>query len=205
MSSETPDEGEPDGLRTNDEAPATEPSDEGPPPLTAAQSARALVVVALSGALFGWGLGWDFGAFGIVIGYRREYAILIASLVLLALSLFRPRTLPLSARRRILLTLPVLAFALTLTLDVADSLAAAIVVVVANLVMLAALPWVLLSIARLLNIEFLRLTRRDQALAAAIIVAVTVLGGVSGHANDRLLTCENFERAGDYVPPGCTE
>ncbi|WP_157535639.1 hypothetical protein [Microbacterium sp. Root1433D1] len=167
-------------------------------------SARALLIVAVSGGLYGWSLGWDYGAFGIEIGYRRMFEVVVISLIVLVLSLTHRRVLRARIGTRVLLLLPVLYVGTALLLS-DTSIAGEIAVLASSLLLLVSLPFILIVLARMLDLDFFRLSKRDQWLAGALIVVVTVLGAVAGTHHNRLVTCDEFERAGDYVPPGCLQ
>ncbi|MFV0457801.1 MAG: hypothetical protein ACK5MT_03380 [Actinomycetales bacterium] len=181
------------------EAPAEPGGHAAPARVRRESSARALLVVTLSGSLFGWSVGWDFGAFGIVIGYRRFFAIAVAALVVLVVSLTHPRTLVTNWRIRLALLAPIGYVVAAIWLR-GYALAVDIVSVILLVLML---PLILFTLARILALDFFRLNRKDKILSVVIILAVTVLAGFAGANNDRLVTCDEFEHAGDYVPANC--
>lgn len=66
------------------------------------------------------------------------------------------------------------------------------------------LPFLLYALGRLIGVGLFDLPRREQVVCVVLVAAITVLGTVAGTNHSRLVTCENFERAGDYQPPDCT-
>ena len=64
-------------------------------------------------------------------------------------------------------------------------------------------PYALYVIAELLGSDYFRLPRMQQFVATATIVAIALLGLYVGKANDRFLTCDDFERIGDSQPVNC--
>ena len=68
---------------------------------------------------------------------------------------------------------------------------------------LITLPYALYVIAELLGSDYFRLPRMQQLVATATIVAIALLGLYVGKANDRFLTCDDFERIGDSQPVNC--
>lgn len=64
-------------------------------------------------------------------------------------------------------------------------------------------PYALYVIAELLGSDYFRLPRMQQLVATATIVAIALLGLYVGKANDRFLTCDDFERIGDSQPVNC--
>lgn len=178
-------------------APAADPSSDRA--AAAARSARGMLLVAVSGSLIGWSIGWDFGAFGIELGYKRTFAILVAAVVTLVVSIVHPRAVHLARWTQIVLLLPVLNVIAQIVLP--DRLGW--VLLVFTLVSGAVLPVVLIVLARVLQIPILQLTRADQIITVVIVVAVTGFGAIAGHSHNRLVTCEEFERHGDYVPANC--
>lgn len=66
------------------------------------------------------------------------------------------------------------------------------------------LPFLLYALGRLIGVGIFDLPRREQVVCGVLVAAITVLGVVAGTNHSRLVTCDNFERAGDYQPPDCT-
>ena len=60
-------------------------------------------------------------------------------------------------------------------------------------------------LVRLLDTDWLSLPRRERLLATVVIVGIGLAGLYVGHANERFVTCREFERVGDYVPGDCAE
>lgn len=165
-------------------------------------SARALLLVSISGGLFAFWLGWDFGAFEIFVGYKRYFAFVIISLVALAVSFVHPHALRVSMKVRFMLSLPLLAMVLIVVLP--DNLLILLALVPAAGAVLT-LPVTLMALARMLDTDFLRLGRRDQWVAVALIGTCLALGVVGGHYHPRLVTCQEFAHYGDWVPPNCLD
>lgn len=187
--------------------------DDGPRP---ARVPRVLVV-SLSGAIVGWGLGWDFGAFGFLVGYRRENLIAVASFVVLLVSLIHPSQVRIGWVTRAMLALPAVSM-LLLALSPDELWRGAITpanvgdisigwllgLLVITIVYLVSLPFLLYALGRLLGVGIFDLRRREQLVCAIIVVGVTVLGAAAGANHPRLVTCDNFARHGDYQPADCT-
>ncbi len=167
----------------------------------ATRSTRTLLVVALSGALYGWNVGWDYGAFGILFGYRRTHAVVVVSLVLLLFSFLPTTDVQIGWRTRLMLLMP----SLYLAAGILQVDASGIVTGIAALLFLLVLPFLPVVLARLLDIDFVRLGRAEQWTAAAITLAVTLLGVAAGSNHQQMLTCGNFERAGDFIPADCVD
>lgn len=165
-------------------------------------SAKALLLVSISGGLFAFWVGWDFGAFEIFVGYKRYFAFVIISLVALAVSFVHPHALRVSRKVRFMLSLPLLAMILIVVLP--ENLLILLALIPAAGAVLT-LPITLMALARMLDTDFLRLGRRDQWVAVALIGTCLALGVAGGHYHPRLVTCQEFAHHGDWVPPNCLD
>ena len=161
--------------------------------------ARTFLLVTVAGALTAWDLGFEYGAFD-TISYRRVLAVFVISTVVLATTFATgDDSLTTSTPTRLVLALPLIYVVADLTFltasqAVADFLAAAV---------LLTFPYTLYVIAKLLGPDYFTLPVKQRALAAAIVVTIGAAGWYVGNANDRFLTCDDFERIGDYQPKNC--
>ncbi|MGA9278954.1 hypothetical protein [Ilumatobacter sp.] len=161
-------------------------------------AALAFVVAAIPGALIAWGVGFELGAFDVV-SYQRTFSIFVVCTVVFVATFVLPDGLASSWWSRLILALPFLyivsdALLLTDSATVSNVLTAALILT---------LPYAVWVIARLLGRDLFALSRREQAVTFAVVVLVGLAGFYVGTANERFLTCRDFERAGDFVPQGC--
>jgi hypothetical protein len=75
------------------------------------------------------------------------------------------------------------------------------ILIIATLVVLPFVVWVG---ARLLAPNYFTLPdRRAKVAVIAVVVVVALVGYALGRFNDRFLTCEDFQVAGDDLPTSC--
>lgn len=162
--------------------------------------ARTFVVLAIGGGFTAWDLGFDLGAFG-TIDHRRFWAVwILCTIALVASYLFRSAELESIGRWRFVFLVPTL-WLLADFLLTDDSGA---VTVVLSLVSVATLPVAVYLLFQLLAGDFFALRRRPQLVLAALTVGIFLVRLYVGQGHERFLTCDDFERVGDYVPANCT-
>jgi hypothetical protein len=173
----------------------TEPSD-----LTEAERLnhdRTFLLILIGGALTAWEIGFELGAFDTVL-YRRLFAVFVMSTAALVASVANENDenrVPLLGK--CVLALPLLMVLVDITID-EDQLTRALYWIVA-----ATSPYPIYVIAKLLGGDFFGLTRRLQIIAVVTIIGIGGVGWYMGYANDHFVTCEDFERAGEYQPSNC--
>lgn len=158
------------------------------------------MMVTIAGALVAWDIGFDYGAFGTV-SYRRFFTVFVVSTVVLVATVVRnDETFATSPTSRLILGLPLAYFVADLLfLTVSET-----VVSLLNLAIFITFPYTLYVIARLLDQDFFTLPRREQLIAAAVVLVLGLAGYYIGYENHRFLNCGDFELIGDYQPPNCT-
>lgn len=161
--------------------------------------ARTFVVLAVGAGFTAWDLGFDLGAFD-TIDHRRFWAIwILCTIALVASYLFRDAELDLIGRWRFVFIVPTLWLAADFLLT-DDNGAATIVLSVLSV---ATLPVAIYMLFRLLAGDFFALQRRSQIVLMALTIAIFLVGLYVGAGHERFLTCDDFARAGDYVPTDC--
>lgn len=161
---------------------------------------RTFIMVTIAGALVAWDIGFDYGAFETV-SYRRFFTVFVVSTVVLIATVVRnDETFATSPVSRVVLGLPLAYFVADLLfLTVSQT-----VVFLLNVAIFITFPYTLYVIARLLDRDFLTLPRREQLVAAAVVLLLGFAGYYIGYENHRFLSCSDFERVGDYQPENCT-
>jgi len=171
------------------------------PTHTETSSTRTFMLVTIAGSLVAWDIGFEFGAFDTV-SYRRVFAVFVVSTVVLVATIIADDdTLATSNMSRAILALPLLYFVADLTFLTFSQL----LVSVLSLAILLTFPWALWVIARMLDTDFFSLGQRERNIAVATVILIGLAGLYVGTANDRFLTCGDFERIGDYQPDNCRE
>lgn len=159
------------------------------------------MLVTIAGSLVAWDIGFEFGAFD-TISYRRIFAVFVVStVVLLGTIIADDDTLATSGWSRAILALPLL----YILADLLFLTAAQVVVDAFTLAILLTFPWALWVTARLLDTDFFTLTPRHRNIAVGTILVIGLAGMYVGAANDRFLTCADFERIGDFQPDNCRD
>lgn len=162
-------------------------------------TSRMFLVVTIAASLVAWDIGFDFGAFETV-AYRRIFAVFVVStVVLIATFVADDETFVTSRASRVILGLP-LAYLLA---DVVFLTENDLVTVILALAVLATFPYTLWAIARILGTDYFTLPRKHQLAAAATVLCIAGAGWYVGNQNDRFLTCDDFERSGDFQPDNC--
>ncbi|MEM7337141.1 MAG: hypothetical protein AAF467_00765 [Actinomycetota bacterium] len=167
---------------------------------TQAREARVFVVLAIGGGFPAWDLGFDLGAFDNV-DHRRYWAIWVLCTVALAASyLFRKTDFGQIGQWRWVLAVPSLWLIIDLAYLEENT------VLTSGLLVLSAftVPLALVLLARLLVGDFFRLSSTTQLALGALLVGIFAVGLYVGSNHPRFLTCDDFARAGDFVPEGCT-
>ena len=160
---------------------------------------RTFVILAAGAGFVAWDLGFDLGAFDN-IDHRRFWAIwILCTIALVAGWLFPDPDLVKAWRFRWILAIPSL-WLITDLIDVGTGAAATTVLIALSVL---TLPLAFYVIAELLAGDFFRLQRRTQAVLVALVGLIFVTGWYVGNGNDRFVTCEDFERAGDFQPANC--
>ncbi|MCP3933749.1 MAG: hypothetical protein GY708_00100 [Actinomycetia bacterium] len=160
---------------------------------------RTFVVITIAGALVAWDIGFEYGAFD-TISYRRVLTVFVVSTVVLIATIVKDDdTFATSILSRIVLGLP-LAY---LIADLTFLTTSQTVVDILGIAIIASFPYTLYVIARLLDQDYFTLPHRERLIAAIVVAALGLAGFYVGTANDRFLTCTDFERTGDYQPANC--
>jgi hypothetical protein len=162
---------------------------------------RTFMLVTIAGSLAAWEIGFDLGAFE-TISYRRVFTVFIISTVVLLTTLVRnDETRATSPMSRCILGLPLIYLVAEMTfLTVSQT-----VVDILNLAIILTFPWTLYVIARLVDRDYFTLPRREQAIAVIAVLLSGLSGLYVGTANDRFLSCDDFERSGDFQPDNCRD
>lgn len=160
---------------------------------------RTFVLLAAGAGFAAWELGFDLGAFDN-IDHRRFWAVwILCTVALVAGWLFPDPDLATAWRFRWVLATPSL-WLITDLVDVGTGATATSILIVLSVL---TLPLALYVIAELLAGDFFKLQRRTQLVLVALVGLIFVTGWYVGNGNDRFITCQDFERAGDFVPENC--
>jgi hypothetical protein len=165
---------------------------------------RGFFASTMAGSLYAWEIAYEFGTHHAVF-YQRVQQILVLSLVILVGVVVvrgQARVHPLVAAAFLP---PVLLFLFRLFTP-GKNVTPTITDIDDGLVFLnvAAFPFILLIVARLLAPQYFSLkTRRLQIASVVIVVCVAVIGYLAGRYNYRLLTCRDFAITGADPPTNC--
>lgn len=163
------------------------------------REARTFIVLAVAAGFTAWDIGFDLGAFDN-IDHRRIWAIWILCTIALTTSLlFKGTEFERIGHWRLVLAVP----SLWLLSDFLYTSQDQIVTTTLTVISVATLPLAGYVLIGLLAGDFLTLTRRSQASLVAITATIFLVGLYVGTGHDRFLTCDDFARAGDYIPTDC--
>lgn len=162
---------------------------------------RTFVILAAAAGFTAWELGFDWGAFEN-IDHRRFWAVwILCTVALVAGYLFPDPELERAWRFRWMLALPSI-WLVTDLLSVGTGETITTILLVLSVV---TLPMALYLIAELMVGDFFNLTRRSRVALIALVLVIFLVGLYVGTGNDRFLTCEDFERSGDFQPENCAD
>lgn len=177
----------------------TRPTDETVESSTRATAARTFLLVTLAGALQGWEIGFDYGAFD-TISYRRVFAVfVVCTVVLITTVVVDDESFVTSWFSRGILALPLLYILADLTFLTASQA----VVEIFSFAVLVTLPYALFVVARMIDTDYFSLPGKLQVVAMITVITIAFIGWYVGNANDRFLSCTDFELVGDYQPENC--
>lgn len=166
---------------------------------TSTAEGRTFVLLAAGAGFAAWELGFDLGAFDN-IDHRRFWAVwILCTIALVAGWLFPDPDLAKAWRFRWILAIPSL-WLITDLIEVGKGATATTILIALSVL---TLPLALYVIAELLAGDFFRLQRRTQGVLVALVALIFVTGWYVGNGNNRFITCQDFERAGDYQPENC--
>ncbi|MFS4439417.1 hypothetical protein ACMA5I_14490 [Paracoccaceae bacterium GXU_MW_L88] len=171
--------------------------------------ARRFYVAAVLLALAVWPIGFHLGAYGTIF-YDRIFQIWVASLAALLAGIvldvrYETRfTTPLRAIILLMPTIWVIGHAFFLQ---GEGLATRIAYWGFTLfIVLVSLPYIVKSLLTITMPEVTEIhDRRLTHFLAAITLFTAFLAYLSGHYNNLLLTCDDFEIAGDFQPGNCAQ
>jgi len=167
---------------------------------------RAFILITIAIAYPAWDFGFEFGAFGrlffekIFVAWSISTALFVVLLVMPKDKLSVPRVawfataipslwLVLALAIRATPEVKLLGFALTASGFVAY---------------LACFPYVIYMAVSIVYPDLLRIRRRRAQFGlATIVLALVASGYVIGSNHAHLLTCDDFEISGQYVPSDC--
>lgn len=162
-------------------------------------AARTFVVTTTGASLAAFNLGFDLGAFDNV-DHRKIWAVwVICTVALISSYLFRDNDYRLGGHWRFVLLVPSL-------LLIADALIAnhsETVVIILLVLSILALPFAGYILIRLVAGNYVSLTPTLRTALIATAVVVFAVGWFVGDGHRRFLNCQDFARAGEYIPDNC--
>lgn len=188
------------------------------PDETTSSEARGFMVAAITVALLAFDLAFDLAVWGDLF-FRNYMTIWVVALAILLASAALPeRRRPLGCGGMAVLALPSLYFpaavvttwvhATPMQDTVVALLGMFIVVLVSGLLALStliSLPFVMLTLARVLDPSIISVPTVKMRVALALLALImAVAGGGLGLAHPYWLTCEDFAIAGNAAPADCT-
>lgn len=160
--------------------------------------APTFVVLMVSSGVVAWRLGFELGAFG-TIDYQWLWLVWVLSVVAFVSSvMFRGSAFDLARPWQFILAIPSIHLAARYLLPIKGEVSVAL-----DIASAATLPLTLYILARLLARKFFALSWRSQAIGAVLVAGIFLTGLLVGDSHPRYLTCYDFIRAGDFVPPNC--
>jgi hypothetical protein len=169
-----------------------------------AHRAFGLVVVGMCVAV--WWPAFTLGAWGDLF-FDQMLTVWVAATAALVVVLVQPRSAGRRWPRALALAVPSLWLALFFLVGPDDADVDVVTVLVTAfgaLVGLVGIPFTLWTLCRVLWPDlFTALRRRARWAVAAVVLAMAVASFLLGTAQNRFLTCEDFDVSGNSRPPGC--
>ena len=167
---------------------------------------RAFILIVFAIAYPAWDFGFEIGAFGRLF-YEKVFVAWAISTALFVVLLIVPREKLRVPRVAWFATaIPSLWLVLALAIRAAPEVKLLGYALTASgfVAYLACFPYVIYMAVSIVYPDLLRIRRRQAQFGlAAIILALVASGYVVGSNHAHLLTCEDFEISGQFVPADC--
>jgi len=167
---------------------------------------RSFILIAVAIAFPAWDFGFEIGAFGRLFFEKIFFAWSISTALLIVL-LFIPRNrlqIPRIAWFATAIPSFWLVLAITTRLAPDDQVLRLALTVFGFIAYLACFPYVIYMAISIAYPELIRLGRAGPRVGVSVIVLFMAAAGyISGSNHSRLLTCEDFEISGHFVPENC--
>lgn len=167
-------------------------------------SDRATLLITAGSATVAFGVGFNYGAFGVVFFGQLLAIWVIATIVLIGslVSDLPPNTWP----RRLVLLVPSLWLVAawldnTNIFDAGEKIAFALTVAV-TLFVLPVVAWILITA---INSDFVDLPGRKKGIVIVSVGLFIIIGFALGTRNDVFLTCDDFKISGNDLPANCVQ
>lgn len=167
-------------------------------------SDRATLLITAGSATVAFGVGFNYGAFGVVFFGQLLAIWVIATIVLIGslVSDLQPNTWP----RRLVLLVPSLWLVAawldnTTIFDASEKIAFSLTVVV-TLFVLPVVAWILITA---INSDFVDLPGRKKGIVIVSVGLFIITGFALGTRNDVFLTCDDFKISGNDLPANCVQ
>jgi len=168
---------------------------------------RSAIVISVAAAYFAWDIGFDFGVHGS-ISFENVFLIWSISLALLLIFIIIPKEiLPVPGSLWVATAIPTLWVLVGLANRAApdEVLFRHALTILGFIAVLACFPYVAFVITSVIYPDFTRMTRAAPKVGIVLIIGIMVMVGyLVGSHHNRFLTCEDFERSGQYVPANCS-
>ena len=167
---------------------------------------RAFILIVIAVAYPAWDFGFEIGAFGRLF-YEKVFVAWSISTALFVVLLMIPRTkLQVPTLAWFATAIPSLWLVLALAIRVAPEvkLLGYALTVSGFIAYVACFPYVIYMAITIVYPDLLLIRRRRAQFGlATIILALVGAGYIIGSNHSHLLTCEDFEISGQYVPADC--
>ena len=167
---------------------------------------RAFILIVMAIAYPAWDFGFEIGAFGRLF-YEKIFVAWAISTALFVVLIMIPRDkLQVPRLAWFATAIPSLWLVLALGIRAAPEvkLLGYALTVSGFVAYLACFPYVIYMAVSIVYPDLLRIRRRRAQFGlVAIILALVGAGYVIGNNHSHLLTCEDFEISGNYVPADC--
>ncbi len=167
---------------------------------------RSFVLISVALAYPAWDFGFDFGAYGTLFFENVFLAWSVSSALLIVLTVLRKENLKIPRIAWFATSIPTIWLLLALINRAApdDQLLRQTVTVIGFVAYLACFPYVIYMALAIAYPDFVRM--RKKGLGIGVILVVLFMGAtgyIAGSNHAYLLTCEDFEISGNYIPADC--
>ena len=167
---------------------------------------RSFILISVALAYPAWDFGFDFGVYGRLFFEKIFLAWSISSALLIALIVLPKENLEIPRIAWFATAIPTVWLLLVLINRAApaDQLLRQTVTGIGFVAYLACFPYVIYMALAIAYPDFVRMQKKGPGIGVILVVLfMGATGYIAGSNHAYLLTCEDFEISGSYVPADC--
>lgn len=162
--------------------------------------ARTFVIAATGASLLAFDIGFDAGAFSNIDHRHLWAAWVLCTVAMISSFLFNGSDHHIGWHWKTALLVPTVWLGTGLFFDLTNT---AVLATLGGITALS-LPFAAYTVARFVAGDYFSLTPRLRIALGMIATAMLAAGWIIGTQHTQYLTCQDFERAGEFQPDNCT-